>query len=291
MGEQEKHLLDAYHAGTVTRREFIRQALALTGGPAAAGPLLQAAGIDMAEAQQVDPNAPDLESGTVRFPGPAGPVSAYQSRSKAPGRYPGIVIVHENRGLSPHVQDVARRLARAGYHAVAPDFLSRLGGTANVPDASKGLGNIRELVPRDVVRDDAGAAVSYLKGLSGVRGDRLAITGFCWGGEMAFYLATQIRGLKGAVVFYGRTPKPLDLLREIEAPVLAHYGEEDKGITDGVPETEEAMRRYGKVYTYKIYPKAKHAFHNDTNPDRYNPEAAREAWERTLAFFKQHLTV
>ncbi len=119
--------------------------------------------------------------------------------------------------------------------------------------------------------------------------DRLGIIGFCWGGGTAFYAATQIRGFKAVVVFYGRTPQPLDLLREIEAPVLAHYGGDDPGITGGVPATEEAMRRFGKSYTYKIYPGAKHAFHNDAASDRYHPEAAREAWERTLAFLAQHL--
>lgn len=282
-------LVAAYRQGGLSRREFIQRAIVAAGGLAQALPYLTPLGIPESEAAQVDPADPALDSKTVQYPGKAGPVWAYQSRPRAAGPHPAIVVVHENRGLSPHIEDVARRLAREGYVALAPDYLSRHGGTAKVPDASKGLGNIRDQAPLPAVVEDTEAALAYLQTLPGVRTDRLGLVGFCWGGEMAFNLATKVRGLKAVTVFYGRSPKPLELVQAIEAPVLAHYGEEDPGITGAVPETEEAMRRYAKSYTYKVYPKAKHAFHNDTSPERYQPEAAKEAWERTVAFFARHL--
>ena len=285
-----QELVEAYRQGTLSRRDFIRRVITVAGGLAAALPYLSPLGITAVDAAQVDPNDPTLESKMVQFPGKAGPVWAYQSRPKAPGPYPAIIMVHENRGVSSYIEDVARRLAREGYVALAVDYLSRHGGTTKVPGTDSPAGvNIRQLAPREVVAEDTGAAVTYLKTLSGVRGDRIGITGFCWGGEMVFYTATQVRGFKAVVVFYGRSPQPVDLLREIEAPVLAHSGEEDREITGGVPATDEAMRRFGKSYTFKIYRKAGHAFHNDTRPDRYHPEAAREAWERTLAFFAQYV--
>ena len=117
----------------------------------------------------------------------------------------------------------------------------------------------------------------------------LGLIGFCWGGEMTFSSATQVRGLRAVVVFYGRSPKPLDLVKDIQAPVLAHYGEKDPTVNPDIPSTEEAMKKYNKSYTYKIYPGAQHGFHADTNPERYHPDAAKEAWATTLAFFKRHL--
>jgi carboxymethylenebutenolidase len=228
-----RSLVEEFRRGSVGRREFIQRVVVAAGGLAAATPLLASLGIGESEAAQVDPNDPALDSKSVQFPGKAGSVWAYRSRPKSGTNLPMVIVVHENRGLSPHIEDVARRFARQGYIALAPDYLSRQGGTAKFPEAPKGLGNIRELAPAQ------------------------------------------------------RTPKH-ELLQRIEAPILAHYGEEDKGITGAVPETAEAMKRYGKSFTYKVFPRAKHAFHNDTG-DRYHPEAAKEAWERTLVFFAQHL--
>ena len=280
-------LVEEFQRGIIGRREFIQRVIIAAGGLAAAAPLLNSVGIGPSEAAQVDPNDPALDSKAVQFPGRAGTVWAYQSRPKSGANLPAVIVVHANRGLNPHIEDVARRFAHQGYIALTPDYLSRHGGTAKIPDAQKGVPNMRDLAPAQAVTEDTEAAVAYLKGESGVRAGRLGVVGFCWGGEMAFHLATQIKGLKAVTVFYGRTPKQ-ELLREIEAPILAHYGEEDKAISGAVPETAEAMKRYGKSFTYKIFPQAKHAFHDDTG-DRYHPEAAREAWERTLAFFAQHL--
>jgi carboxymethylenebutenolidase len=285
-----QELVEAYRQGALSRRDFIRRVIMVAGGLAAALPFLTMAGIPEAEAAQVDPNDPTLESRMVQFPGKAGTVWAYQSRPKAQGNYPAIIVIHDTEGISSYAEDLARRYAREGYVALCVDYLSRHGGTAKAPgrDAQRGF-NVRQLVPPEVIKEDTGAAVAYVKTVPGVRADRLGLTGFCWGGEMAFYAATQVRGFKALVVFYGSAPQPLDLLREVEGPVLAHYGEKDPRVTGGVPATEEAMRRFGKSYTYKIYPNAQHAFHHDTRADRYHPEAAKEAWERTLAFFAQHL--
>jgi carboxymethylenebutenolidase len=288
MGEREERLLQAYRAGAVTRRDFIAEALAIAGSLTAAAPLLEAAGIATAQAEQVDPNAPDLASEMVQYPGPAGAVSAYQSRPKAPGRQPAVVVIHENRGLTPYIQDVARRLARAGYHALAPDLLSRRGGTGVHATSQAAIEAIRGLSNADV-QADLRAALAWLQKADGVRGDRLGVVGFCWGGAQSLLLGTASRDLDAVVVFYGRNPSPLDLVQNLTAPLLAIYGEDDPAIIPGVAPLEAALKQAGKVYEIKVYPGAKHAFHNDTNPERYHAEAARDAWQRTLAFYRRHL--
>ncbi len=289
MAEKIEELVQEYRQGGISRREFIQRAVVLTGSVAAATSLLDAMVPPPAAAAQVDPNDPALVSGSVQFPGPAGTVFGYQSRPKASGRYPGIIVIHENRGLSTHIEDVTRRFAKEGFAALAVDYLSRQGGTAKVSPDGGAIGNIRELVTGDVIKGETEAALNYLRGRPEVRGDRIGIVGFCWGGQTTFSAVTAVRGLRAAVVFYGRSPNPLDLVQHIEVPVLAHYGELDKGITDGAPQTAAAMKQYNKSFEYKVYAGAKHAFHSDTEADRYHPEAAKEAWQRTLEFFKKHL--
>jgi len=165
-----------------------------------------------------------------------------------------------------HFRDVARRYAKEGYVALVPDVFSRHGGTAKVNPQGTGVRNYFELAPVEAVTEDTDAGFTYLKSLPEVRGDRLGLTAFCWGGDMAFRAATQVRGLRALVVFYGRTPSPEDLLQQIEAPVLAHHGELDKGITGRVPQSEAAMKKYNKPYEYKIYAGAQHAFFHDGRP-------------------------
>jgi carboxymethylenebutenolidase len=274
--------------GRLTRREFIQRAAILTGSVAAATMLFESSFPALSYSAQVDPNDPALVSETIQFPGRLGNVFGYQSRPKASGRYSAIIVVHENRGLNDHIRDVARRFAKSGFGALAVDYLSRQGGTEKVPVGESGIGNIRELVTPEVIKDETEAAVAHLKTLKEVRGDRIGIVGFCWGGGTAFYAATQVPALRALVVFYGSTPGPVDLILRLEAQVLAHYGELDKRITGGAVETEAAMKRYNKSFEYKIYPGAQHAFHNDTRPS-YHPEAAKEAWNRTVEFFKKHL--
>ncbi|MFQ5849004.1 MAG: dienelactone hydrolase family protein [Candidatus Binatia bacterium] len=289
MAEKVKELIEQYQEGKITRRQFIRRAVVITGSLAVAMNLIESLFPSISYAAIVDPNDPTLVSREVEYTGKAGPVAAYLSRPKASGTYPGLIVIHEWHGINDHIRDVARRFAKEGYVALAPDYLSRHGGTKKVNPEGKGLRNIRKLAPNKDVIEDTEAGFTYLRGLPALRRDRLGVTGFCWGGEKAFAVATQVRGLKAVVVYYGRSPKPLDLVRNIEAPVLAHYGGEDKRVNKGIADTVAAMKKYNKSFTHKIYPGAKHAFNNDTRKSRYHPEAAKEAWGRTLQFFKKHL--
>jgi len=289
MAEKIRELVQQYHEGNISRREFTYKAMAFTGSLAAATVFADALFAPAAYGAQVDANDPGLKSGDVQFPGQKGNVFGYLSRPAAAGKYPAIVIISDNQGLGDHFRDVARRYAKEGYIALVPDIFSRHGGTAKVNPKGTGVSNFPELAPDEAVAEYINAGYSYLKTLPEVRGDRLGITGFCWGGGQAYLNTTQVRGLRAAVIFYGETPKPLELLERIEAPVLAHYAERDERITGAVPQTEAAMKKYNKSYEYKIYAGAQHAFFHDQRPDRYHPEAAKEAWSRTLAFFKKHL--
>ena len=289
MPREVEELIQEYCDGRITRREFIQKAVVLTGSLAAATSLIDSLLPPSAYAAQVEPNDPSLVSGMVQFSGPAGTVFGYQSRPKTSGRYPAIVVVHEWNGLNEHIRDVARRFAKEGYVALAPDYLSRHGGTPVANPKGEGLRNIDELAPAQAMAEDSEAGFSYLKSLPEVRSDRLGIVGFCWGGGGGFFIATQVRGLKAVVIYYGVSPRPLDLVKNIEAPVLVHYGGEDSRVNAGIPATEEAMKKDNKSYTYKIFPGAKHAFNNDDRPGIYHPEAAKEAWSRTLEFFKKNL--
>lgn len=289
MPEEVRKLIQDYEDGRITRRDFIRRAVAITGSFAAANALIQSFIPSIGYAAQVDPNDPGLASSEVEYAGKAGPVFGYLSQPKAPGKYPAIIVIHANAGITDHFRDVARRFAKEGYVALTVDYLSRHGGTQKANPKGGGLANYRELVPVQAAIEDTDAGFAYLRTLPEARADRLGVMGFCVGGDMAFTAATQVRGLKAVVVYYGSSPSPLDLVKNIEAPVLAHYGENDPRINKGIPATEEAIKKYNKSFTYKIFPGAGHAFNEDTRPDRYHPEAAKEAWGRTLEFFKKQL--
>jgi carboxymethylenebutenolidase len=288
MAEEIRELIDEFRQGQITRRTFMRRAVAITGSLAAAHALINELMQSSSHAAQVDPRDSNIVWHNVEYDGKAGAVSGYLVRPAAAGKYPGIIVIHANQGIADHFRDVARRLAKEGYIALVPDYLSRQGGTAKVNPKGRGLENIRALMPWQLVAEDTGSGYAYLRTLSDVRGDRMGLVGFCWGGEMTFSSATQVRGLGAAVVFYGRSPNPIELVKNIQAPILAHYGEEDPGVNKGIPDTVEAMKKYEKSYTYKIYPGAGHGFHSDGG-SRYHPEAAKEAWARTLEFFRKHL--
>ena len=289
MAEEIKKLLQAFHEGKISRRDFMRQAIMMTGSLAAANGLLAALSPADAEAAVVSENDPEILIHNVKYNGKKGAVAAYLARPVKAGKYPAIVAIHENAGLSDHIRDIARRLAKEGYVVLAPDYLSRLGGTKLVTPKGTGISNIREMAPWPVITEDTVSGFDYLKVIPDVRTDKLGLIGFCWGGEMTFAAATQIPSLDAAVIFYGRSPNPLDLVKNIRAPILANYGEKDEGITKGVSGTAAAMKKYNKVYDYKIFPGAQHAFNNDTNPSRYHAAAAKEAWARTLEFLKKNL--
>ena len=282
-------LMESYRQGRLSRRDFISAVIGLTGTFGAAAAVLAPLGLSPAEAVQVAPDDPTVISGPVQFPGEGMQMRAYLSRPRAAGRYAGVIVIHENRGLTDHFQDVARRFAKEGFAALAPDLLSRAGGTASLVAPGDATTALRGLTQEGADRD-LRATFDYLRGLDAAIRERVGVVGFCWGGANSLRMATQVRELAAAVVFYGRNPSPLDLVERIACPLLLLYGEDDPFIMPGVPAVEAALKRYGKPYEIKTYPGAKHAFHNDTEPSRYNADAARDAWARTIAFFKRHLS-
>ena len=289
MAEEIKQMLQEYRDGKISRREFIHKALVLTGSLVAATTLVDALAPTTSYANLVDPNDPALISSDIKYSSTDGAsIGAYLTRPKGEGRLPAVLVLHENRGLVDHIRDVARRLAKAGYVALAPDLLSRQGGTGSFasPDAViEAIGKVDE----EVITKDLTGGINYLKGQNYVRANKIGVVGFCWSGGHVMLILTRNKDLAAGVVYYGRNPKNLDDVKNISGPVLASYGEKDERITSGVPALEEAMKKYGKSFEYKIYPGAQHAFNNDTNPQRYNAEAAKDAWGRTLEFFKKHL--
>ena len=236
--------------------------------------------------ETVMPDDPAVIASQVEFPaGPSGNIMGYLTRPSDEVPAPVILVCHENRGLTPHIQDVTRRFAKAGYVGLAVDLLSRQGGSAavgqdNVPGA---LGNIAP----DQFVEDFKSGWHYLQGQSFAEAARVGMTGFCFGGGVTWRVATQMPELLAAVPFYGPHP-PVEDVPNIRAAVLAIYGQLDSRINSGIPAIEQAMTENGKIYHKMVYPNADHAFHNDTGP-RYNAEAARDAWERTLAWFEQYV--
>jgi len=232
------------------------------------------------------PDDSQIEAGMVEFPGEGATIMAYLARPAGDGPFPVILVCHENRGLNDHIQDVARRFAQVGYVALAVDLLSRQGGTAAV-----GSGNVPGVLgntPPDQFVQDFVSGWQYLQTQPFALADQVGMVGFCFGGGVTWRVATQMPALRAAVPFYGPHP-PLEDVPNIQAPVLAFYGELDQRINQGIPAIEAAMEENGKIYEQVIYPNADHAFHNDTG-SRYNPEAAQDAWMRTLAWFEKYLS-
>jgi carboxymethylenebutenolidase len=199
-----------------------------------------------------------------------------------------VIVIHEWRGQNDHIRDVARRFAKAGYVALAPDLLSRSGGTGAFSTGEAATKELYRLGDEMFTKDLTGA-VNYLNGRNFVRANQIGVVGFCWGGGKALMFTTRSKDLAASVIYYGGNPTNLEDVKNITAPVLGHYGEADQRITSGVPKLEEAMKKYGKSFDYKIYPGAPHGFNSDISPESYRPEAAKEAWGRTLDFFKKNL--
>lgn len=233
----------------------------------------------------VPPGDPAVTAGAVEFPGGDGQLLGYLARPNAKGSFPVVLVCHENRGLTMHIQDVARRLAKAGYTALAVDLLSHRGGTqAFTPEQVPG--ELANTPPEQFVQDFL-SGWRYLQGLEGVQSQRVGMVGFCFGGGVTWRVAIAMPELRAAVPFYGPLPAPEEV-KSIQAAVLAVYGGLDQRINQNIPPVEEAMHRYGKTFEKVIYPGADHAFHNDTST-RYNPSAAQDAWKRTLAWFEKYL--
>jgi carboxymethylenebutenolidase len=277
-------LYDDFTHRHLDRRLFLEQATRLVGSAAAALAALSLLQSNRALGQIVAPSDPRVTTTTITFPGSTGPVKAYVARPAGAAKLPGIVVIHENRGLMPHIQDVARRVALAGYVALAPDLMSASGGT---PDDEEKARVEFAKVDLAVARNDAVAAIAHLKSRPDATG-RIGVVGFCWGGGMVNYLATAVPDLGAGVVYYGRTP-PREDVAKIKAPLLLHYAGLDEALTSTVPAYEQALKDAGKSYTLYVYPGVNHAFNNDTGAARYDKAAATLAWARTIAFFDKTL--
>lgn len=292
-----------YHAGRLERREFLRRVLAMAGSQAAALAVLASLG-ERAAAGEVEglsaqtpppqqttgvtvpPDDPAIQVATVRFRAQDTEVMGYLARPRQRPQAPGLVVVHENRGLVEHIKDVARRFAKVGYVALAVDLASHEGGTDRFSDPAQ-VTALLGRTPVDRLVDMLVAAVEYLRGQPFVRADRLGAVGWCFGGGMVWRLATRSPELRAAVPFYGPNP-PLEDVPRIRAAVLGIYGERDERINRGLPALREALQRAGVVHEIVVYPGADHAFFNDTGP-RYHPQAARLAWERAVEWFRRYL--
>lgn len=277
-------LYKEYAGGRMSRRDFLARLARLAGGTAAAAALLP--GLEARHALGIQFVAEDdarLETSYIKIPVPDGEMRAYSARPKGGGKHPGVVVIHENRGLNPHTEDIARRVALEGYAAVAPDALSPFGGTPANPDEARPL---FQKLDREANTRNFTAAVAYLKTNPQTTG-KVACMGFCWGGAVTNQVAVHAQGLAAAVPFYGSQPAPEDVPK-IKAAVLAHYAENDERINAGIPAFKEALEKAGIEHEIHMYPGTGHAFFNDTGA-RYDPEAAELAWKRTLAFFEKKL--
>ncbi|MEZ0611792.1 dienelactone hydrolase family protein [Fibrella sp. WM1] len=284
MDQRIINLFDEYTHKPLPRDEFMKRLAKLTGGMAAAIATLPLLEINYAHAETVAHQDDRLVTETITYPGDNTTMKGYLARPKANGKYPAVIVIHENRGLNPHIEDVTRRMALAGFLALAPDALSGAGGTPT-DDAQ-----IRELFGKldmTQTKNNFVKAVDYLQSRPDSTG-KVGCVGFCWGGAMANQLAVNVPSLKAAVPFYGRQPEVADVPK-IKAAVQLHYGGLDERVNQGIPAYEEALKKAGVPYELYVYEGAQHAFHNDTAPTRYNEAAAKLAWNRTVEFLKKRL--
>ncbi|RPI27581.1 MAG: dienelactone hydrolase family protein [Acidobacteria bacterium] len=282
----EKKIVDLcsqYVRGDFDRRAFLDQLGRIGAGATATFGLLAALKTD-ARAQIVPQDDARLVAQKVEYDAQGVKISAYLARQKEDKKRPAILVIHENRGLNPHIQDVARRFALEGFLALAPDMLSPVGGTpADPAEAPRMIGSLK---PEETVSRLA-AGVAFLASHPSSTG-KVGVVGFCWGGAMVNRLAAAGAGLQAAVSYYGSQLPPEEVPR-ISAPLLLHYAELDTRINAGIAGFEAALTENKKVYEKYMYEGANHAFNNDSNPQRYNKEAATLAWTRTIAFFKKYL--
>ena len=284
MDQKLTDLYDEYAQGLLDRREFIKTLSILAGGTVAADALLPFLEGSQARAEVVQKNDSRLQTEEIKYPGATGDVRGYLARPKGDEKRPGVVVIHENRGLVPHIEDVTRRFALEGFLAMAPDALSPLGGTP--ADLDKARSMIQTLDNQSNLQNFL-AAVRYLKTHPASTG-KVGVVGFCWGGAVANQLAVHAPDLSAAVPFYGRQPA-LEDVPKIKASLLLHYAGLDEGINKGIEAYEAALKKASIDYKIYMYEGANHAFFNDTNAERYNKDAAQLAWQRTLSFFKEKL--
>lgn len=282
MDQRIINLYDEYTHKPLSRQDFLKRLAVLAGGTAAAMTILPMLEVNYANAA-VTPQD-DLFTERVTYPGINGDMQAYVARPKEEKPYAAVVVIHENRGLNAHIEDVARRAAKAGYLAIAPNALSSLGGTPENADEARA--KFQQLKAEDNLQNFI-KVFDYLPSRKDCNG-KFGCVGFCWGGAMSNSLAVNVPSLKAAVPFYGRQPAVEDVSK-IKAAIQLHYGAMDEGVNKGIAAYEEALKNNKVNYELYIYEGAQHAFHNDTAPTRYNEAAAKLAWQRTIEFFGKHL--
>jgi carboxymethylenebutenolidase len=281
------NLFDEYVHGAIDRRGFLDRAGKYAVGGVTAAMLLDALNPQFAAAQQVPKDDNRLKAEYVEYPSPQGngTMRGYLVRpAAASGKLPGVLVVHENRGLNPHIEDIARRVALEQFVAFAPDALFPLGGYPGDEDKAREL---FQKLDRAKTSEDFVAAAAWLKARPDCTG-KVGVVGFCFGGSVANMLATRVPDLGGAVPFYGGQPRAEDV-PNIKAPLLIHYAEKDERVNAGWPAYEAALKAANVKYEAHIYPNAQHGFNNDTTP-RYDKDAAALAWKRTVEFFKKNLS-
>ena len=282
MDQRIINLYDEYTHAPLSRQEFLRRLIMLTGSTAAALSVLPLIEVNQANAA-VTP-AQDLFTEYIKYPGVNGEMQAYVARPKAEKKYAAVVVIHENLGLNAHIEDVTRRAAQAGYLAIAPNALAPLGGTPANEDEART--KFQQLKAEDSLQNFI-RVFDHLATRNDCNG-KYGCVGFCWGGAMANSLAVNVPSLKAAVAFYGRQPDAADVPK-IKAAVQLHYGGLDERVNAGIPAYEEALKKNNIPYEIYVYEGANHAFHNDTAPTRYNEAAAKLAWKRTIDFFGKYL--
>ena len=294
--EQKRQIsesVESYRSGRISRRELLQSIIVATGSYAAAHLFLETSGLAATLISTIESQNANVDAESVKYPSGQLEITGYLVKPKTAGKRPGVIVIHENRGLNEHIRDVARRFASEGFVALAPDLLSRLGGTGNArrpsaradeSDESGRMGGDAEAIaalPLYGVIDDLKSTFEFLEKHPSVEPTHISSVGFCWGGWRSFTLSAAVPKLHKAVIFYGSSPD--SGFEKIQASVLAHYAEWDNRITGNAIWTKKMMDSAGKKFQYYVYPKTDHAFFNDTG-NRHNPEAAKLAWQRTLEF-------
>jgi carboxymethylenebutenolidase len=284
MDQRIINLYDEYTHQPLPRDVFLKRLIKITGSMAAAMSILPL--IETNAAYAAPTRSDELLTERISYDGVNGKMNAFVARPKKEGKYATVMVIHENRGLNPHIEDVARRAAKAGYLAIAPDALAPQGGTPENQDQA------REMFSKINAQENL---QNFIKGFEYIKTRKdsngaFGCVGFCWGGALSNQLAVNMPDLKAAVAFYGRQADAADVPK-IKSAVQLHYGGLDERINAGIPAYEEALKKAGVRYELYIYEGANHAFHNDTSTARYNEAAAKLAWQRTLDFYKKYLQV
>jgi len=282
MDQRIINLYDEYTHKPLARDEFIKRLIKITGSLTAAMAILPMIEVNYENAAVTIDD--ELFTERISYAGVNGEMKAYVARPKKEDKYAAVMVIHENRGLNAHIEDVTRRAANAGFLAFAPDALSPQGGAPD--DADKAREMFSKLDAQQNIQNFI-KGFDYLSTRKDCNG-KFGCVGFCWGGGLANDLAVNYPNLKAAVAFYGRQPKAEDVSK-IKAAVQLHYGSLDERIDAGIPAYEDALKKAGVKYELYMYEGANHAFHNDTAPGRYNEAAAKLAWQRTIEFFKKYL--